>query len=96
MVREADFQSKFISWARKQGFKCFKQQMNATTRAGTPDCFLFLEGWWGWIEFKKSKNAKKRPGQQQNVDWANENSWGAFVYPENEDEIKEYLKGIAR
>lgn len=96
MTAEKDFQTKFISWARKQGFKCFKQQMNATTRAGTPDCFLFLEGWWGWIEFKKSKNARKRPGQQQNIDWANKNSWGAFVFPENEDEVKKYLKEIAK
>lgn len=95
-MREADFQKNFISWARKQGFKCFKQQMNATTRIGTPDLFLFLEGWWGWIEFKKTKNSKKRPGQQQNIDWANQNSWGAFVYPENEKEIKEYLKGISK
>lgn len=95
-MREADFQKNFISWARKQGFKCFKQQMNATTRIGTPDLFLFLEGWWGWIEFKKTKNSKKRPGQQQNIDWANQNSWGSFVYPENEKEIKEYLKGISK
>lgn len=96
MALERDFQKNFISWARKHGFKCFKQQMNATTRIGTPDLFLFLEGWWGWIEFKKTKNSKKRPGQQQNIDWANQNSWGAFVYPENEKEIKEYLKGISK
>lgn len=93
---EKDFQKSFISWCRKQGFKVFKQQMNATTRAGTPDAFLFLEGWWGWIEFKKSKNAKKRPGQQENIDWANENSWGAFCYPENEEEIKSYLKTLTK
>ena len=96
MVKEADFQKKFISWARKEGYKCFKQQMNATTRVGTPDLFLFKEGWWGWIEFKKNKNAKKRPGQQQNIDWANENSWGSFVYPENEKEVKSYLTEIAK
>ena len=70
--------------------------MNATTRAGTPDLFIFNEGWWGWIEFKKSKNAKKRPGQQENIDWANANSWGSFVYPENRDEVYNYLKEIAK
>lgn len=91
-MKEADFQAKFIKWLRSQGYKCFKQQMNATTRAGTPDLFIFKEGFWGWIEFKKSKNARKRPGQQRNIDWANENSWGSFVYPENEKEVKEFLK----
>ena len=96
MTLEKDFQAKFLSDLRKMGYKCFKQQMNATTRVGTPDAFIFKEGFWGWLEFKKSKNAKKRPGQQQNVDWANENSFGAFVYPENAKEIKAYLKEMAK
>lgn len=95
-MKEKDFQSKFISDLRKLGYKCYKQQMNATTRAGTPDCIILKEGFWGMIEFKKSKNAKKRPGQQQNIDWANENSWGSFVYPENSKEIMNYLKEIAK
>lgn len=96
MVLEKDFQAKFISELRKLGYKCFKQQMNATTRVGTPDLFIFKEGFWGWIEFKKSKGAKKRPGQQENVDWANENSWGSFCYPENRDEVLEELKEMAK
>lgn len=94
MVLEKDFQSKVIKWLRSKGFKCYKQQMNATTRAGTPDCIILKEGWWGMLEFKKSKNSPKRPGQQQNIDWANENSWGSFCYPENWSEIKEYLESI--
>lgn len=96
MALEKDFQSKFLSDLRKMGYKCFKQQMNATTRAGTPDAFIFKEQFWGWLEFKKSKNAKKRPGQQQNIDWANENSFGAFVYPENAKEVKAFLKEMAK
>ena len=95
-MREADFQKKFLSDLRKLGYKCYKQQMNATTRIGTPDAFIFKEGFWGWIEFKKTKNSKKRPGQQENVDWAKENSWGSFVYPENSKEVMAYLKEIAK
>lgn len=95
MTLEKDFQSKFMNDLRKLGYKCYKQQMNATTRRGTPDCFIFKEGFWGWIEFKKSKNSPKRPGQQENIDFARENSWGAFVYPENAKEIYNELKEIA-
>lgn len=94
MTLEKDFQAKAIKWLRSKGFRCYKQQMNATTRAGTPDCIILKEGWWGMLEFKKSKNSPKRPGQQQNIDWANENSWGSFCYPENWSEIKEYLESI--
>lgn len=95
MTREADFQKKFLSDLRKLGYKCFKQQMNATTRAGTPDAFIFKEGFWGWLEFKKSKGARVRPGQKENIVWANENSWGSFVYPENAKEVLKYLKEVA-
>lgn len=96
MTLEKNIQSKFISDLRKSGYKCFKQQMNATTRAGTPDLFIFKEGFWGWIEFKQHKNSKARPGQKENVAWANENSWGSFVYEENKAEVLKYLKGIAK
>ena len=95
MTREADLQSKFLAELRKLGYKCFKQQMNATTRAGTPDAFIFKEGFWGWLEFKKSKGAKVRPGQKENIAWANANSWGSFVYPENAKEVLKYLKEVA-
>lgn len=88
MSRIDDFQKKFVSSVRKLGYKVKFDD------AGL--CFIFKEGFWGWIEFKKSKNARKRPGQQQNIDWANENSWGSFVYPENVDEIKKYLKEISK
>ncbi len=96
MTLEKNIQSKFISDLRKLGYKCFKQQMNATTRVGTPDLFIFKEGFWGWIEFKQHKNSKARPGQKENIAWANENSWGAFVFEENRAEILKYLKEVAK
>lgn len=83
-----DFQKKFVSSVRKLGYKVKFDD------AGL--CFIFKEGFWGMIEFKKSKNARKRPGQQENIDWANENSWGSFCYPENRDEVYNYLKEIAK
>lgn len=96
MARESKLQSDFLKDLRKLGYRCYKQQMNATTRAGTPDAFIFKEGFWGWIEFKQHKNSKARPGQKENVEWAKENSWGSFVYVENRDEVYNYLKEIAK
>lgn len=94
MVKEVDFQSKFISKLRKLGCKCYKQQMNATTRAGTPDYIVLVGPVWIMLEFKRSKNAPKRPGQQQNIDWANEVSFGYFCYPENADEVYNEIKRL--
>lgn len=92
--READFQSKFLARLRKLGCKCFKQQMNATTRAGTPDAFVFVGPVWIWLEFKKTKNSPKRPGQQRNIDYANKVSFGWFVWPGNADEVYEEIKRL--
>ena len=88
MPRVRTFEDTFISSLRKLGYRVERNE-NGTA-------FIFKEGFWGWIEFKKSKNAKKRPGQQQNVDWANENSYGTFCYPEKRDEVYNYLKEMAK
>ena len=78
----------FISSLRKLGYRVERNE-NGTA-------FIFKEGFWGWIEFKKTKNSKKRPGQQENVDWASQNSYGTFCYPENKKEILDYLRSIAK
>ena len=94
MPLEKDFQSKFLTRLRKLGCKCYKQQMNATTRAGTPDAIVLAGPVWIFLEFKKAKNSPKRPGQQRNIDYANEVSFGWFVYPENADEIYNQIKRL--
>ena len=88
MPRMRTFEDTFISYLRKLGYRVERSEKGTT--------FILKEGFWGMIEFKKSKNAKKRPGQQENVDWANENSWGMFCYPENRDEVYNYLKEMAK
>lgn len=88
MPRVRTFEDTFISSLRKLGYRVERSEKGAA--------FILKEGFWGMIEFKKSKNAKKRPGQQENVDWANENSYGTFCYPENRDEVYNYLKEIAK
>lgn len=91
---EKDFQAKVVKQLRKMGVKCFKQKMDATTSAGTPDYICLAGPVWFFLEFKKSKGAKKRPGQQENIDWATENSFGWFIYPENYDEVMAEIKEI--
>lgn len=86
MPRVRTFEDTFISSLRKLGYRVERSEKGTA--------FIFKEGFWGWIEFKKSKNSPKRPGQQQNIDWAQENSWGKFVYPENFDETKEELEEL--
>ena len=91
MAREADFQAKFIKWARSKGFKCYKQQMNATTRAGTPDCIICYKKFYGFCEFKKSKDAAFRPGQKETLEELGKWTYARVVFPENFDTIMSEL-----
>ena len=56
----------------------------------------FKEGWWGWFEVKKSRNAPCRPLQPEKIEWAKANSYGVIVYPENFEKIKEDLEEILK
>ena len=91
MVKEKDFQAKVISYLRSKGCVVLKYQQNATTRAGVADVFFCKEGFYGFLECKKSKNASLRPGQKQFIDKMNKWSYGAIIYPENFDKIKKEL-----
>ena len=57
----------------------------------TPFC---KEGFYGFIECKKSKNAPLRPGQKEFIAKMNEWSYGRICYPENWEEAKKELKEI--
>ena len=94
MALEKDFQAKIVKYLKSKKCMVFKMQMNATTKAGTPDLFFVKEGFWGAIEVKKSKTAKLRPGQKENVEKMNEWSWAKIVYPENFEETKKELEQI--
>lgn len=93
-MKEADFQKSVMSWLRKQGCLTLKYEQNATTRVGVADVFFCKEGFYGFIECKKSKNAPLRPGQKEFIAKMNEWSYGRICYPENWEEVKKELKEI--
>ena len=95
-MREADFQKKIMKWLRAQGAFAMKCQQNATTRAGISDIFFCKEGFYGFIEVKKSKSAKRQPGQEAFVKKMDEWSWAKVVWPDNWEETKKELGEILR
>jgi hypothetical protein len=62
-------------------------------RQGIPDLSVFCGPHWAWLEVKASKDASHEPNQEWYVSWANERAFGAFIYPENEEEV---LRALAR
>lgn len=92
MVLEKNFQQSVIRWLRSKGCVVLKYEANATTRAGVADVFFCKEGFYGFLECKKSKNSSLRPGQKQFIQKMNDWSYGAITYPENWDKVKTELK----
>lgn len=95
-VKESDFQAKIIKWLRSKGCFVMKNQQNATTQKGVADVFFCKEGFYGFLEVKKSKNAKRQPGQEAFIAKMDDWSYGELVYPENwtdiQSELEEMLK----
>lgn len=95
-MREADFQSKVIKYLRSKGCLVFKMQQNATTRIATPDILFLIDGFWGALECKKSKNAKFQPGQKEMVAKMDAMSFARVIYPENWTDVQKELGEILK
>lgn len=89
---EAKFQQSVIRWLKSKGCIVLKYEANATTKVGIPDVFFCKEQFYGFLECKKSKNARIRPGQKPFIDKINAWSYGKIIYPENWDETKHELE----
>ena len=58
--------------------------------------FFCKEGFYGFLEVKKSRNAKFQPLQKRFIEKINKWSYGAVVYPENFEKIKKELSEMLR
>ena len=93
---EGKLKKDFCKELKKLKCTVLQYKQDATTVAGFPDTIVLLpESLVVFLEFKKSKNAKYRPGQKE---------WGEkltdrefyhwFVYPENADKVLEEIKEL--
>ena len=96
MAEEQKLQTKLATALRAMGAKVIKQDPSIGRQKGIPDLLILKDGWWGMIECKAHKNSPKRPGQQEWIDFASENSYGRFVYKENYDEVLDELKEMLK
>ncbi len=93
---ESKLQQNIASFCREMGARVTKQDPTIGKQKGLPDLLILKDGWWGMIEVKAHKNSTHQPGQDEWIAWADENSWGKFVYTENWEKIKVELEEILR
>ena len=95
---ESEFKKKFCARVKRavKPITILQYKQDATTVTGFPDTIIILEGITVFIEFKKSKTAKFRPGQKEWIEKLKDKGHFAWVcYPENADDILEEIKRIA-
>lgn len=94
MMLEKEFQKKVISFLKKQG--CFVMKTDPTVHNGVADLFFCKDGFYGFIECKRSKTARFRPGQKEFIEKMDIWSYATVAYPENWSDIQKELKEILK
>lgn len=88
---ESKFQKELMDKIRKQYPGCVILKNDSSYIQGFPDWTILYKDKWAVLEAKRSKNADKQPNQEYYVDKLNNMSFSRFVYPENSDEVLEYI-----
>lgn len=93
MSIETKLQSEIIKYLKSK--HCFVMKCAGPgVPTGTSDLFFCLEGFYGFIEVKKSSKASFQPLQKEFVERINRWSWAMVVSPDNWIEVKQELEAM--
>lgn len=71
---------------------CIVLKNNANLRTGIPDLVVFFKRRYAMLEVKPYWNAALQPNQDWYIDLFDHWSFGAFIFPENEEEVLRELQ----
>jgi hypothetical protein len=89
---ESKYQAGLIIRIRKRLPGCVILKNDSGYMQGVPDLTILYGCMWGVLEVKTSEDAPEEPNQRYYVEKMNEMSFGAFIYPENEEEVLDALQ----
>lgn len=84
---ESKYQSRIINILEQIFPGCIILKNDSGYRQGIPDLLVLWQDRWAFLEVKPRESAPQQPNQEWYVDQAREMSFGAFIYPENEEEV---------
>ena len=87
MKRENKYQPKLIKKLKEQFPGCIVLKNDPNYIQGIPDLTVLYKDHWALLECKREEEARKQPNQPYYISKAKQMSYGAFVYPENEEEV---------
>lgn len=89
---EGKLKTEVVKWLRAKGCFVWICKQDSTTQKGVADLFFCIEGMYGFLELKATKNSPRRPGQEAFIKKMDEWSYARMVYPENWNEVKKELE----
>lgn len=87
MRRESQFQRELIDELEERFPGCFILKNDSGYAQGIPDLLVLYRNKWAMLEVKPRHNAPHRPNQDYYVDLFDGMSFGAFIFPENKEDV---------
>lgn len=89
---ERQYQKHIIDSLRELFPGCIILKNDSDYLQGIPDLLVLYEDQWAALEVKPYKEARNQPNQVYYVCEMDRMSFGAFIYPENEEEVLDALQ----
>lgn len=86
-MRENEYQAKLVKKLYRLFPGCQILKNDSDYQQGIPDLLILFNDMWAMLEVKESSGAAVQPNQEYFIDRFADMSFGAFIYPENEDEV---------
>ena len=93
---ERDFQSTLIEELRDLFPGCIILKNDSAYLQGIPDLVIFYGARYAMLEVKAKWNSIHQPNQDYYVDLFDEWAFGAFIFPENKEEVLNELQQAFR
>jgi len=86
-MSEAQYQVRVIRRLKDTFPGCTVLKNDSVYQQGIPDWSIFWGEKWGMLEIKDHESAPVQPNQAYFIEKFNGESFAAFIYPENEEEV---------
>jgi hypothetical protein len=93
---ERDYQTHVLTRVRDMLPGCITLKNDSGYQQGIPDWSVLWFNFWAFLEIKRSFDAEEQVNQRFFVERASEMCFGAFIYPENEEEVLNALCQASR
>lgn len=93
LILESQYQAELIKKLKRMFPGCIVLKNDSNYIQGFPDLTVMFETHWAVLEVKRAASAPLRPNQEHYVSHAQRMSFGAVIYPENEEEV---LRALSR